>query len=224
MQILPLIEFAGCGLVFSAIAWLRYLYGAPLPARDWAARYIVPFSSAIMFVLGSIIMGIQRPAPIHQPDPQDARIILGLHLISAALLVWLLVEVGHYRTRSRNVTPAPSPNPPPRHLEDEPGARKASTGPARSLDHCMLNRYVQLFETLYRSPQLPLWERSAVVWHVVQRLPEYAPVSAPFGRESRAAIVPVSACSGWLTKKDGREGRMGRRRRTHHSPAARSTA
>lgn len=105
MQILPLVEFASCGLVLSAIAWLRYLYGAPLPARDWEVRHIVPFLSALIIV-GSIIMGIQHPMPINQPDTHlvDAGIILGLHIVSAALVVWLVVEVGRYRTRSRNVS------------------------------------------------------------------------------------------------------------------------
>ncbi len=30
-----------------------------------------------------------------------------------------------------------------------------------------------LFETQYRSPQLPLWEPDVAVWHMVQRLPVY---------------------------------------------------
>jgi hypothetical protein len=33
----------------------------------------------------------------------------------------------------------------------------------------------RLFETQYRSRQLPLRERDAVVWHLVRRLPDYAP-------------------------------------------------
>jgi hypothetical protein len=37
----------------------------------------------------------------------------------------------------------------------------------------------RLFETQYRSAQLPLWERGAVVWHLVQRLPAYDPRQRP---------------------------------------------
>lgn len=32
-----------------------------------------------------------------------------------------------------------------------------------------------LFETQFRSPQRSLWERDAVMWHLVQRLTAYAP-------------------------------------------------
>jgi hypothetical protein len=31
----------------------------------------------------------------------------------------------------------------------------------------------RLFETQYRSPQLALWERDAVTWHLIRRLPDY---------------------------------------------------
>jgi hypothetical protein len=31
------------------------------------------------------------------------------------------------------------------------------------------------YETQYRSPQLALWERDAVTWNLVRRLPDYTP-------------------------------------------------
>jgi hypothetical protein len=59
----------------------------------------------------------------------------------------------------------------------------------------------RLFETQYRSPQLALWERDAVTWHLVQRLPEYAPrragVSGATSVEQLPLFsVPVAAAGG----------------------------
>lgn len=107
MQTLPLVEFVACGLMTSAIAWLRYLYGARM-SRDshaTAARYVLPILSVIS-VVPFIFMGIQHPTTINQPDtrPADVGFFLGLHIVTAALAVWLVIEVGRYRTRTRDVS------------------------------------------------------------------------------------------------------------------------
>lgn len=103
--ILFMVEFVGCSLVLSAIAWLRYLYGALLPARDWEVRCVIPCLSALIAII-LIPMTIQNRATIMQPDMRslDMSFALGLHVVSAALVAWLLVEVGRYRTRPRNAS------------------------------------------------------------------------------------------------------------------------
>lgn len=105
LAILLLVEFFGRSLVVSAIAWLRYLYGAPFVTRDWEVRYVVPVLLAL-FVVIFTIMSIQHRTTINQPDtyPADVGLSLGLCIALAALVVWLIVEVGRYRTGSRNVS------------------------------------------------------------------------------------------------------------------------
>ena len=48
----------------------------------------------------------------------------------------------------------------------------------------------RLFETQYHSPQIALWDRNAVVWHLVQRLPEYAPRRRPRRRRKQRSSRP----------------------------------
>ena len=43
------------------------------------------------------------------------------------------------------------------------------------------------FETSYRTPQLALWQSEAVEWHLVTRLPDYAPRSRK--RRSMGEVV-----------------------------------
>jgi hypothetical protein len=103
LAILVLVEFVASGLVASAIAWLRYLYGAPM-SRDWHAtmvRYLVPFLMPILVVL-FISMSITHRAE-QQPDtyPPDVGFAVGLGIALVLLLVWLVVEVGRYRAHHR---------------------------------------------------------------------------------------------------------------------------
>ena len=117
LAIIVLVEFVASGFVASAIAWLRYLYGAPW-SRDWHAtmvRYLVPVLMPILVVL-FIVMSVTHSAAVQQPDthPPDVGFALGLGIALAALLVWLVVEVGRYRARHRR-------------LRDEPRLRRART-------------------------------------------------------------------------------------------------
>ena len=99
---LLVVEFAVCGLAVSTIAWLRYLRGAPM-SRDWhvtGARYLVPFL-VVLLIVSFILMSIQRPTGINaNMQPSD---ILGPSVVSAALLLWLVVEVLRFRTRPRDI-------------------------------------------------------------------------------------------------------------------------
>lgn len=103
--ILKLTVFAGCGLVGSAIAWLRYLYGAPMSRDERSAglRYIIPFGTALL-TAAFIYMGIDDPT-VRQPDtyPPDVELFLGMGVVLAALVVWLAVEVRRYRAHLHGV-------------------------------------------------------------------------------------------------------------------------
>ncbi len=105
LVILVVGEFFGCCLALSAIAWLRHFYGAPPLARDWVARYGVPFLSAMAIALGTYL-SIQNRTTIQQLDmhPPDVRLPLVLGIALAAFVVWLMVEVGRYRTHRRGVS------------------------------------------------------------------------------------------------------------------------
>ncbi len=103
--ILKLAEFAGCGLVGSAIAWLRYLYGAPMSRDERSARlrYVIPFGTALL-TASFIYMGIDDPV-VRQPDtyPPDVVLFRGMGVVLAALIIWLVVEVRRYRAHLQGV-------------------------------------------------------------------------------------------------------------------------
>jgi hypothetical protein len=95
------VEAMACCLVSSAIAWLRYLYGAPM-SRDWhatAVRYLIPVLMPILVGL-LIYMGVTHRAESYVPAVSAA----GLGIAVAVLVVWLVVEVGRYSARHRSVS------------------------------------------------------------------------------------------------------------------------
>ncbi len=104
--IVGMAEFISCVLVTSAIAWLRHLRGAPRMAHDFEIRYVAPVSMSIIVVL-AIFLGVheQRRGEFH-PDssPPAVGMALGLGVVLVALVVWLMVEVGRYRTHRRGVS------------------------------------------------------------------------------------------------------------------------
>ena len=109
LAILVLVEFVACGLMASAIAWLRYLYGAPM-SRDWHAamvRYLVPFMMPILVVL-FISMSVTHRAAA-QPDtyPPDVGLAFFLGIALVLFLWWLVVEVGRYRAHHRRLRDEP---------------------------------------------------------------------------------------------------------------------
>jgi transposase len=51
----------------------------------------------------------------------------------------------------------------------------------------------RLFETQFRSPQLELWELGPEDWHLVLRLPEYAPRRRPMSTAVQLPLLPQAA-------------------------------
>jgi hypothetical protein len=105
LPILGLIEFVACGLVTSAIAWVRHLYGAPRMYRDWEVRYLVPFLILIV-VVGSIFLSVTHGVAPQQPDsyPPEVGLALVLGITLVALVAWLVIEVGRYGARHRSAS------------------------------------------------------------------------------------------------------------------------
>lgn len=99
--IVGMAEFISCYLVTSAMAWLRHLRGAPRMLHDFAIRYVGPALMSIMVVL-AIYLGVdeQRRGEFH-PDssPPVVGMALGLGVVLAALVVWLVVEVRRFGAR-----------------------------------------------------------------------------------------------------------------------------
>ena len=93
--IVGMAEFISCCLVTSAIAWLRHLRGAPRMLHGFAIRYVFPALMPIIVVL-TIFLGVdeQRMGEFH-PDSSTPVVCmaLGLGVVLAALIVWLVVEV-----------------------------------------------------------------------------------------------------------------------------------
>lgn len=106
LAILSIAEFIGCSFVMSAIAWLRYLYGAPM-SRDWHAtmvRYLLPFLSVITVALQiSLSIHEQQMGIYHADSPVLVNFALGCGVVLAALVAWLVVEVRRYRARSHRI-------------------------------------------------------------------------------------------------------------------------
>lgn len=51
----------------------------------------------------------------------------------------------------------------------------------------------RVFETQFQSPQLLLWELGPEDWHLVVRLPEYAPRRRPVAAAAQLPLLPEAA-------------------------------
>ena len=121
--IVGMVEFTSCGLVVSAIAWLRHFRGAPRMNYDFGVRYVVPVLTVIMVVLLISLSAHEQQRGEFHPDssPQTVGMALGLGIVLAALVVWLVVEARRFGARPYGAS---------RRNRPRPNSRKTKT-PAR---------------------------------------------------------------------------------------------
>lgn len=111
--IVGMAEFIACGLVTTAIAWLRHLRGAPRTYYDFGIRYVVPVLLLILIVL-LISMGVdEHRRGVFHPDssPQAVGLAISLGVVLAALAAWLVVEVRRFGARPYGASRATRPRP-----------------------------------------------------------------------------------------------------------------
>ncbi len=99
--IVVLAEFVTCGLLISAIAWVRHFRGAPRMLHAFGVRYIVPVLIPILVaLLISLSLDEQRKGEFH---PESSSPVVGMAIALGvgvvALVVWLVVEVRRFGGR-----------------------------------------------------------------------------------------------------------------------------